>query len=163
MLSRDNIAPAFGTTASSNASRHLEQPKAIAEAWFPASTLNNPQLCITEKSCQSQHLCTFCGKAFDRRANRLRHERIHTDDRPFLCPLCPKRFITKDNLRYHIERSFDHNEPTLSADKSVLGWEICCMSLHVMYFALENYNVWFFALEIFSSRYSRTVRLKMCI
>ncbi|XP_071514287.1 uncharacterized protein [Panulirus ornatus] len=52
--------------------------------------------------------CTFCEKTFQRRANAVRHEKIHTGEKPFVCTLCGRGFITKANLMYHIERSQEH-------------------------------------------------------
>ncbi|KAF2362776.1 BTB/POZ domain [Trinorchestia longiramus] len=57
---------------------------------------------------KTSFLCRFCNKGFERRDNCIRHEKVHTGDRPFLCPLCPKRFITKANLQYHLYRSQEH-------------------------------------------------------
>lgn len=67
------------------------------------------------------HSCTFCYKRFARADECKRHERIHTDTRPFgtyhfiefltsvdliwprilACTYCPRRFTRKDHLRTH--------------------------------------------------------------
>ncbi|XP_042228511.1 protein tramtrack, beta isoform-like isoform X23 [Homarus americanus] len=52
--------------------------------------------------------CSFCEKTFDRRANAVRHEKLHTGEKPFICLLCGRRFITKANLMYHLMRSQEH-------------------------------------------------------
>lgn len=54
------------------------------------------------------YTCHYCSKSFDRRSNCLRHEMVHTNDRPYQCHLCPKNFITKANLKYHLLRSQEH-------------------------------------------------------
>lgn len=56
----------------------------------------------------ARHACSYCGKGFDRLDNCKRHERIHTNDKPYYCSLCPKRFITKQGLQYHLKLSTEH-------------------------------------------------------
>lgn len=47
------------------------------------------------------HQCKYCYKRFARADECKRHERIHTDTRPFCCTYCPRRFTRKDHLRTH--------------------------------------------------------------
>ncbi|CAG5079804.1 Oidioi.mRNA.OKI2018_I69.PAR.g9377.t1.cds [Oikopleura dioica] len=47
------------------------------------------------------HQCKFCHKRFARSDECKRHERIHTDTRPFACTYCDRRFTRKDHLRTH--------------------------------------------------------------
>lgn len=47
------------------------------------------------------HQCKYCPKRFARADECKRHERIHTDTRPFACTYCPRRFTRKDHLRTH--------------------------------------------------------------
>ncbi|ORZ33021.1 hypothetical protein BCR44DRAFT_106793, partial [Catenaria anguillulae PL171] len=46
-----------------------------------------------------------CNEAFKRGEHLKRHMRIHSGERPFLCPepLCGKRFSRTDNLAQHIK------------------------------------------------------------
>ncbi|XP_065356501.1 zinc finger protein 91-like [Calliphora vicina] len=46
-------------------------------------------------------VCEFCGKEFNKRYNFLRHLRIHTKIRPFICVLCKKLFATTAQLKTH--------------------------------------------------------------
>ncbi|BGP30365.1 hypothetical protein JCM10296v2_002119 [Rhodotorula toruloides] len=42
-----------------------------------------------------------CDKAFSRKSDLIRHERIHTDDRPYECLTCHKSFIQRSALTVH--------------------------------------------------------------
>ncbi|KAF8251509.1 hypothetical protein K440DRAFT_463229, partial [Wilcoxina mikolae CBS 423.85] len=49
------------------------------------------------------HICTVatCDMRFKRQEHLRRHERTHTDERPFVCDVCGKRFSRTDNLKSH--------------------------------------------------------------
>ena len=48
--------------------------------------------------------CSFCGQQFNNARSHRRHERIHTGERPFTCPLCGIGTTRKDTLRTHCLR-----------------------------------------------------------
>ncbi|TGZ65263.1 hypothetical protein CRM22_005956 [Opisthorchis felineus] len=50
---------------------------------------------------RSSYKCSHCGRGFSKAYNRTIHERTHTDERPFSCSVCSRRFRRKDHLRDH--------------------------------------------------------------
>lgn len=57
------------------------------------------------------HVCSYCGKHFDRKSNLDTHQRRHTGERPFKCEICHKRFTRKDILKRHLFVHFNSNIP----------------------------------------------------
>lgn len=49
------------------------------------------------------HVCSIgtCNARFKRQEHLRRHERTHTDERPFDCDICGRKFSRTDNLRMH--------------------------------------------------------------
>ncbi|KNE72861.1 hypothetical protein AMAG_20589 [Allomyces macrogynus ATCC 38327] len=45
--------------------------------------------------------CELCNKGFRRKADQIRHTRIHTGDKPYSCSVCGEAFARQDALRRH--------------------------------------------------------------
>ncbi|KAJ3360675.1 hypothetical protein GGF32_008070 [Allomyces javanicus] len=45
--------------------------------------------------------CELCDKGFRRKADQIRHTRIHTGDKPYSCSVCGEAFARQDALRRH--------------------------------------------------------------
>ncbi|CAH2003302.1 unnamed protein product [Acanthoscelides obtectus] len=50
------------------------------------------------------HICATCGKGFLKRSLLVRHERIHSGERPFKCSMCDSSFTQKGSLMIHIRK-----------------------------------------------------------
>ncbi|KAJ3128510.1 hypothetical protein HK098_004140 [Nowakowskiella sp. JEL0407] len=52
---------------------------------------------------KKSRVCKICNREFKRLEHLIRHERIHTGERPFKCDFvnCPKRFSRADNMLAH--------------------------------------------------------------
>jgi len=53
-------------------------------------------------SSKRSHVCTFCGKSFNRKQHLTDHTRMHTQERPYTCDLCKKSFSRKGYLKIHL-------------------------------------------------------------
>ncbi|XP_064628255.1 zinc finger protein 263-like isoform X2 [Lineus longissimus] len=45
--------------------------------------------------------CQYCAKTFNHRGHFVRHERIHTGEKPYQCDICGKDFSRSEALRIH--------------------------------------------------------------
>lgn len=62
-----------------------------------------------------KYVCTWdgCGKRFERQNALDTHMNIHTDSKPFQCPVCGKVFNVRSNMRRHLLTHKDYIDPSV--------------------------------------------------
>ncbi|GAA37159.2 zinc finger protein YGR067C [Clonorchis sinensis] len=73
--------------------------------------LSNGRLCTgastTDGMITKVYRCRYCGKTFNRKFCRERHERLHTGVKPYNCEICDEKFIRLEDKKRHV-RSLQH-------------------------------------------------------
>merc|ERR1712043_131180 len=69
------------------------------------TTLHGRKYCEEKCTGNLRFECSTCGKKFLMRQRLICHERTHTGERPFTCPLpsCNLAYMSKTNLRTHMK------------------------------------------------------------
>ncbi|CAK7892992.1 hypothetical protein CAAN1_01S12640 [[Candida] anglica] len=67
---------------------------------------------------QKKYICAFCARAFSRSEHKQRHERSHTNEKPFHCQYCTSAFVRRDLLQRHCRTVHNVNMVPNSSNKS---------------------------------------------
>ncbi|XP_063073519.1 zinc finger protein 845-like [Engraulis encrasicolus] len=65
-------------------------------------TLKAHMECHVDSQERQRHPCSFCGKTFIKAGALVRHNRIHTGERPHRCDSCNKSFLTHSEVLKHM-------------------------------------------------------------
>lgn len=82
---------------------HLEKDRGLAAT--PSNDSDRVEDCSYQQQIppQGNLNCPVCYRAFFTKSDMLRHYRIHTGEKPFICPFCPYRANQKPNVSRHIK------------------------------------------------------------
>lgn len=96
----------FGCVTRKDLETHLLEshgvlPELADNDEFPRIARPKPESQMTEKH---MFRCGSCPKRFTRKFNLRQHERTHTNERPFVCPVCNLTFVRRHDQLTHLKR-----------------------------------------------------------
>lgn len=68
-------------------------------------------------SPSKKYICGYCARAFTRSEHKQRHERSHTNEKPFHCLYCTSAFVRRDLLQRHCRTVHNIRLVSRSKDK----------------------------------------------
>lgn len=122
----DGIVDAVGSEDCSEPNKSSPSSSSAEVSEVTLDHNENEQWCTERKASRGKLYCTTCGKKFQDKHKLRRHELTHTNERPFACCKCQKRFRRSDTVKTHIRNC--HSDaakwvhiitPTTSSLKSV--------------------------------------------
>ena len=96
--------------------------------------------------------CQFCHKAFTQRDKMVVHTRLHTGERPYVCEVCGKGFCESGNLKKHMR--VHGKEPPTIMHQNNKGKPAPNHVSNVNYFSIQIFSINGFDFKTHVSIYS---------